>query len=223
MDLRCLPALARASSFWPGSGRAGGIRDGDEHGNQAVAGGRSVRVAGLAVLLFGAAMFAAWMVPGSPGSVPPDGPAECKPALPRSSSPMRPLRLPVLSRLRHPRRPIIMAIAVALSHNRKQSAGGSWPGGSGSRLFAIFVLRIPAGQRCSAARQLRDRHPQLLVRRLASSSSASWASRSAHRSSHLGVIFAFQLLPAIIFVIALFRHHVLPRHHAARRAGLRRS
>ena len=68
-------------------------------------------------------------------------------------------------------------------------------------LFAIFVLRIPAGQAAlPEARRHRHRHPRLL----ATSGSQFVFGELGKPNSSLGVIFAFQILPAIIFVSALF-------------------
>jgi CNT family concentrative nucleoside transporter len=95
----------------------------------------------------------------------------------------------------------ILAIAIALSHNRKQIRWRVVAWGLGLQLlFAIFVLRIPLGQQ--------------LFRALGSFVTAilnySYVGSQfvfgelGKPNSSLGVIFAFQLLPAIIFVSALF-------------------
>jgi concentrative nucleoside transporter, CNT family len=95
----------------------------------------------------------------------------------------------------------ILGIGIALSHNRRAI---NWRvivwGLALQVLFAIFVLRVPAGQQ--------------LFRALGSFVTAvlgySYAGSEfvfgelGKPKSSLGVIFAFQILPAIIFVSALF-------------------
>ncbi len=96
---------------------------------------------------------------------------------------------------------VIIAIGVASPATAARSPGASWPGDSRSR----FSSRSSscASRRAGAlpqARRHRHHHPQLQLpgqpvrlRR---------ARQAAHRS--VGVVFAFQILPAIIFVSALF-------------------
>lgn len=95
----------------------------------------------------------------------------------------------------------IVGVGVLLSHNRGRIRWSIIAWGLGLQfLFAIFVLRIPAGQ--------------LLFRKLGELVTAvlgySYAGSSfvfgeiGKPNSSLGVIFAFQILPAIIFVSALF-------------------
>ncbi|HEY0351133.1 MAG TPA: Na+ dependent nucleoside transporter N-terminal domain-containing protein, partial [Gemmatimonadales bacterium] len=170
-----------------------------------------VRIALLAVLLFGAAMFAAWVVPGLTwqgvsrvmAQPAPEVQTDSTKAAPPEAA-TAPASQPegLLSRLRGILGILaIVAIAVALSHNRKQIRWRVVAWGLGLQLlFAIFVLRIPAGQQ--------------LFRALGSFVTAilnySYVGSQfvfgelGKPNSSLGVIFAFQLLPAIIFVSALF-------------------
>src|SRR3954463_16438256 len=95
----------------------------------------------------------------------------------------------------------LVAIAIALSHNRRQIRWRvvAW-GLTLQLLFAIFVLRIPAGQ------QLFRALGSFVTGILNSSYIGSQFvfGELGKPNSSLGVIFAFQLLPAIIFVSALF-------------------
>jgi CNT family concentrative nucleoside transporter len=95
----------------------------------------------------------------------------------------------------------ILGIGIALSRNRRAIRWRVVAWGLGLQvLFAIFVLRIPAGQQ--------------LFRALGSFVTAvlgfSYAGSEfvfgelGKPNSSLGVVFAFQILPAIIFVSALF-------------------
>ena len=174
-------------------------------------GSRSVRVAGLAILLFGGAMFAAWVVPGltwqgvnrvlaqpAPG-VQADSSAVTLPqaaAAPTTEPPG------LLSRLRGILGILaIVAIAIALSHNRRQIRWRVVAWGLGLQLlFAIFVLRIPAGQQLFRA--LGSFVTSILNYSYVGSQFVF--GELGKPNSSLGVIFAFQLLPAIIFVSALF-------------------
>jgi CNT family concentrative nucleoside transporter len=173
---------------------------------------RRVRVALLAVLLFSGAMFAAWVVPGltwqgvnrvlaPPAPVvqtdshtvtPPQ-----EPASPPASEPQG-----LLFRLRGLLGILaIVAIAIALSHNRKQIRWRVVAWGLALQiLFAIFVLRIPAGQQLFRA--LGSFVTSILNYSYVGSQFVF--GELGKPNSSLGVIFAFQLLPAIIFVSALF-------------------
>jgi CNT family concentrative nucleoside transporter len=96
---------------------------------------------------------------------------------------------------------LILAIGVALSHNRRAIRWRVVAWGLGHQvLFAIFVLRIPAGQRLF--RWLGDLVTGILGYSYVGSQFVFGELGKPHSS--LGVIFAFQLLPAIIFVSALF-------------------
>ncbi len=95
----------------------------------------------------------------------------------------------------------LVAIAVALSHNRRQIRWRvvAW-GLTLQLLFAIFVLRIPAGQQLFRA--LGSFVTGILNYSYIGSQFVF--GELGKPNSSLGVIFAFQLLPAIIFVSALF-------------------
>ena len=95
----------------------------------------------------------------------------------------------------------ILAIAICLSHNRKQIRWRVVAWGLGLQLlFAIFVLRIPAGQQLFRA--LGSFVTSILNYSYVGSQFVF--GELGKPNSSLGVIFAFQLLPAIIFVSALF-------------------
>jgi CNT family concentrative nucleoside transporter len=96
---------------------------------------------------------------------------------------------------------VILAIGVALSSNRRAISWRIVGWGVGLQAtFAIFVLRIPLGQSIFAA----------LGRAVTALLSFSYAGSSfvfgeiGKQHSSIGVVFAFQVLPAIIFVSALF-------------------
>jgi len=95
----------------------------------------------------------------------------------------------------------ILAIGVGLSRNRRAISWRVVAWGLGLQVaFAIFVLRVPLGQRLF--RGLGD-----VVTRILSFSYAGSAfvfGEIGKQHSSLGVVFAFQVLPAIIFVSALF-------------------
>jgi len=175
-------------------------------------GSRSLRVGVLAILLFTGAMFAAWVVPGLTWQGVNGVLAQAAPGERTDTQQVRPVQEPAAAPAPQPRGPFsrltglfgivaILAIAIALSHNRKQIQWRVVAWGLGLQLlFAIFVLRIPAGQQ--------------LFRALGSFVTAilnySYVGSQfvfgelGKPNSSLGVIFAFQLLPAIIFVSALF-------------------
>ncbi len=96
---------------------------------------------------------------------------------------------------------VLIAAGWALSRNRRAV---DWRViGMGLALqvvFAIFVLRVPAGQRLF--RKLGDIVTTVLSYSYAGSSFVFGELGKQHSS--VGVIFAFQILPAIIFVSALF-------------------
>jgi concentrative nucleoside transporter, CNT family len=173
---------------------------------------RSARVAIFAILLFTGAMFAAWVVPGLTWQGVNRVLAQGAPGGQTDSQLVRPPQEPAAAPMPQPRGSfsrltgifgivVILAIAIALSHNRKQIRWRVVAWGLGLQLlFAIFVLRIPAGQH--------------LFRALGSFVTAilnySYVGSQfvfgelGKPNSSLGVIFAFQILPAIIFVSALF-------------------
>ena len=95
----------------------------------------------------------------------------------------------------------ILGIGMLLSSNRKAISWRVVAWGVGLQAaFAVFVLRVPVGQRIF----------QALGRFVTAILSFSYAGSSfvfgeiGKQHSSLGVIFAFQVLPAIIFVSALF-------------------
>jgi CNT family concentrative nucleoside transporter len=96
---------------------------------------------------------------------------------------------------------LILAIGILLSHNRSAIRWRVIAWGLGLQLlFAIFVLRIPAGQ--ALFRWLGGLVTGILGYSYIGSQFVFGELGKQHSS--LGVIFAFQLLPAIIFVSALF-------------------
>jgi concentrative nucleoside transporter, CNT family len=172
-----------------------------------------VRATVLAVLLFGGAMFAAWVVPGltwqgisrvvaQSSSATVQQSDSVRVAAPREPTPAPSESQGLLQRLRGLLGIVaILAIAVALSHNRKQIRWRVVAWGLGLQLlFAIFVLRIPVGQQLFRA--LGSFVTSILNYSYVGSQFVF--GELGKPNSSLGVIFAFQLLPAIIFVSALF-------------------
>ncbi len=96
---------------------------------------------------------------------------------------------------------VILGIGIALSHNRRAIRWRvvGW-GLTLQVLFAIFVLRVPAGQRLFRA--LGGFVTTILGYSYAGSEFVF--GELGKPNSSLGVVFAFQILPAIIFVSALF-------------------
>src|SRR5437879_7552605 len=96
---------------------------------------------------------------------------------------------------------LILGIGIALSRNRRAISWRIVAWGVGLQLaFAIFVLRVPLGQTLFSA--LGDVVKQILSFSYVGSEFVFGEIGKQHSS--LGVIFAFQVLPAIIFVSALF-------------------
>jgi concentrative nucleoside transporter, CNT family len=96
---------------------------------------------------------------------------------------------------------LILGIGFGLSRNRRAISRRVVGWGVGLQLaFAIFVLRVPIGQ--LIFRKLGDAVSALLAFSYAGSSFVFGEIGKQHSS--LGVVFAFQVLPAIIFVSALF-------------------
>ena len=96
---------------------------------------------------------------------------------------------------------LILAIGVAFSANRKAIRWQTIAWGLGLQVaFAIFVLRVPFGR--ELIRRLGDFVTAVL--HYSYVGSAFVFGELGKPNSSLGVIFAFQILPAIIFVSALF-------------------
>ncbi len=96
---------------------------------------------------------------------------------------------------------LIVGIGVLLSSNRKAIRWSVVAWGLGLQLaFAVFVLRVPAGQ--ELFRALGDFVTGVLHYAYVGTSFVF--GELGKDNSSLGVIFAFQVLPAIIFVSALF-------------------
>ena len=96
---------------------------------------------------------------------------------------------------------VILGIAVAISRNRRAISGRVVAWGVGLQLlFAIFVLRVPIGQ--EIFRWLGGVVTRILNFSYAGSEFVFGEIGKQHSS--LGVVFAFQIMPAIIFVSALF-------------------
>jgi concentrative nucleoside transporter, CNT family len=96
---------------------------------------------------------------------------------------------------------LIIALAYALSHNRKRINWRTVAWGLGLQLlFAIFVLRVPFGT--ELFRHLCDAITAILHFSYAGSSFVF--GELGKPNSSLGVIFAFQILPSIIFISAMF-------------------
>ena len=96
---------------------------------------------------------------------------------------------------------VILGIAVAISRNRRAISRRIVAWGVGLQLlFAIFVLRVPVGQ--EMFRWLGGVVTKILNFSYAGSEFVFGEIGKQHSS--LGVVFAFQIMPAIIFVSALF-------------------
>ncbi|HYT82047.1 MAG TPA: Na+ dependent nucleoside transporter N-terminal domain-containing protein, partial [Gemmatimonadales bacterium] len=96
---------------------------------------------------------------------------------------------------------LILGIGIALSRNRRAISWRVVAWGVGLQLaFAVFVLRVPIGQ--TLFRGLGRVVTKVLSFSYVGSEFVFGEIGKQHSS--LGVIFAFQVLPAIIFVSALF-------------------
>src|SRR5437667_3721596 len=96
---------------------------------------------------------------------------------------------------------LILGLGIALSRNRRAISWRVVAWGVGLQLaFAIFVLRVPFGQQLFSA--LGDAVKGILSFSYVGSEFVFGEIGKQHSS--LGIIFAFQVLPAIIFVSALF-------------------
>ena len=171
-----------------------------------------MRLSILAVLLLTGAVCVSWMAPGFTAQAVDGVMAQAVPQRTADSAPVaqqpdstvaaEPRPVGIASRLTGLLGiVVILAIAVALSHNRRAIRWRVVAWGLGLQLlFAIFVLRIPAGQQLFRA--LGDFVTSILNYSYVGSSFVF--GELGKPNSSLGVIFAFQLLPAIIFVSALF-------------------
>jgi concentrative nucleoside transporter, CNT family len=178
---------------------------------------RSVRTGILAVALLLGAVCVSWVLPGlasrAVGSVVAQGTPGARQDSPLAVAAPEPAPAPVVQPVGIASRLtgifgiiVILAIAIALSHNRSriQWRVVGW-GLTLQVLFAIFVLRIPAGQ--TLFRALGTFVTTILnFSYVGSSFVFGELGKPPYTSEipNLGVIFAFQLLPAIIFVSALF-------------------
>ncbi len=96
---------------------------------------------------------------------------------------------------------LIIAIGFLMSHNRRAIRWRTVAWGLGLQFaFAVFVLKVPFGQ--SLFKRLGDFVTAILHFSYAGSEFVF--GEIGKPNSSLGVIFAFQILPAIIFVSALF-------------------
>ncbi|PYP41048.1 MAG: NupC/NupG family nucleoside CNT transporter, partial [Gemmatimonadetes bacterium] len=96
---------------------------------------------------------------------------------------------------------LILGIGVGLSRNRRAISGRVVAWGVGLQLlFAIFVLRVPIGTRIFS--WLGATVTKILSFSYAGSEFVFGEIGKQHSS--IGVVFAFQIMPAIIFVSALF-------------------
>ena len=96
---------------------------------------------------------------------------------------------------------VILGIGIALSRNRRAISWRVVAWGVGLQLlFAIFVLRVPIGQKIFTA--LGAVVTKILGFSYAGSEFVFGEIGKQHSS--IGVVFAFQIMPAIIFVSALF-------------------
>ena len=188
-----------------------------------------MRAAILAVLLFTGAMFAAWVVPGLTWQGVSRVLAQQAPAVQTDSQTVAAAQAPALPT--HIRATGIVAPPQRPSRHRRhpgdrhrlvaQPEANPLAGrglGSGTPA-AVRDLRAPDSRRPAAvprARQLRDLHPQLLVCRLAVRLRRAGQAQ-LEPGGHLRVSAAAR---HHLRQRAL-RHHVLPRDHAAHRAGVR--
>jgi CNT family concentrative nucleoside transporter len=96
---------------------------------------------------------------------------------------------------------LILAIGIGLSRNRKAISWRVVAWGVGLQaVFAVFVLRVPIGQKIFSA--LGAVVTKILGFSYAGSEFVFGEIGKQHSS--IGVVFAFQIMPAIIFVSALF-------------------
>ncbi len=172
----------------------------------------SARRALLTVLLFGCAIAGSWLLPGWAGRglgalVAQAAPADTITPPPQASAPdsIAPPGLapvPLTERLTGVLGlAAIVGLGVAFSRDRRSIRWRVVAWGLGLQVtFAIFVLRVPAGQ--ALFRELGAFVTAILHYSYAGS--AFVFGELGKPDSKLGVVFAFQILPAIIYVSALF-------------------
>ena len=162
----------------------------------------------LATVLTTAAIAAGWAIPGwvgrGIGSVAAQTPAQPPPPAAAADSVVTPAPVPTPLTTRLTGfigMALILGIGFALSSNRKAIRWQTIAWGLGLQVvFAIFVLRIPFGR--ELFRALGDFVTSVLHYSYVGSEFVF--GELGKPNSSLGVIFAFQILPAIIFVSALF-------------------
>ncbi len=173
----------------------------------------------LAVATITVAIAASWTIPGVAGKgigrlvaqQQSGGGAGAQPTPPQDTAAVAPVQAPAPAA--RPPTPIttrlsgllgivlILAIGYAISSNRKAIRWQTIAWGLGLQVvFAIFVLRVPLGR--ELFRRLGDFVTDVLHYSYVGSSFVF--GELGKSDSTLGVIFAFQILPAIIFVSALF-------------------
>ena len=159
----------------------------------------------LALVALGVAIAGAWLIPGAAGRGIGQLVAQ-QPAVTAPVSAAGPLPAPVTTPLSTRftglfGMALIIAIGYAFSNNRKAIRWSVVAWGLGLQvLFAIFVLRVPFGQ--ELFRRLGDLVTTVLHYSYVGSEFVF--GELGKSNSSLGVIFALQILPAIIFVSALF-------------------
>jgi CNT family concentrative nucleoside transporter len=166
----------------------------------------------LAVALIGLGIIGAWTIPGAagrsigklvaqqqqPAGAPRPDTAAVQPTAPAPSTAPTPLTTRFSGLIGMV---LILAIGYAFSAKRKAIRWQTIAWGLGLQIvFAIFVLRIPFGR--ELFRRLGDFVTAVLHYSYVGSSFVF--GELGKPDSTLGVIFAFQILPAIIFVSALF-------------------
>jgi CNT family concentrative nucleoside transporter len=161
----------------------------------------------LALALCALAVAGSWLVPGMVGrgwgavvpqeqAAPADtGPAEPMPPAPATTTSMADRLIGLVGMA------AIIGIGFALSRDRRNIRWRTVAWGLGLQVaFAIFVLRVPAGQ--ALFRRLGEVITAILHYSYVGSEFVF--GELGKPNSSLGVVFAFQILPAIIYVSALF-------------------
>jgi CNT family concentrative nucleoside transporter len=169
----------------------------------------SARRALLTVVLLGCAVAGSWLLPGFAGrgvaalvAQQPQTPDTVAPPAHTPASAPAPAPVPLTERLTGVLGlAAIVGLGVALSRDRRRIRWRVVGWGLTLQVaFAIFVLRVPAGQ--ALFRHLGDFVTAVLHYSYAGS--AFVFGELGKPDSTLGVVFAFQILPAIIYVSALF-------------------